>query len=229
MLSVYKSEENEEKEPQKPKKLRLVSQNELMEEKTSQEPMAEDSEFFIRKTFESNPKKGCELLFRLYYKPMCTHAVRFVYSKDLAEDLVSDIFYTFWNTQAFLSVTTSYRAYLFRSVRNRAYNYLANEFKKSDSIEAANQIEASSTDSPEQIMRLDELYLKIDELVATLPPQCRKVFLMNRFEGRKYKDIAEELHLSIRTVETHVLKALNTLKSGLKEQWLWVVLLLFAQ
>ena len=229
MLSVYKSEENEEKEPQKPKKLRLVSQNELMEEKTSQEPMAEDSEFFIRKTFESNPKKGCELLFRLYYKPMCTHAVRFVYSKDLAEDLVSDIFYTFWNTQSFLSVTTSYRAYLFRSVRNRAYNYLANEFKKSDSIEAANQIEASSTDSPEQIMRLDELYLKIDELVATLPPQCRKVFLMNRFEGRKYKDIAEELHLSIRTVETHVLKALNTLKSGLKEQWLWVVLLLFAQ
>src|SRR5438128_495491 len=82
-----------------------------------------NSELFIRKTFEINPQKGCELLFRLYYPSMCTHALRFVYSKEIAEDLVADVFYSFWNTKAFLGITQSYRSYLFRSVRNRAYNY----------------------------------------------------------------------------------------------------------
>ncbi|TDE10580.1 hypothetical protein E0F88_28005 [Dyadobacter psychrotolerans] len=89
-------------------------------------------EVFIRKTFEENPRKGCEMLFRLYYRGLCTHAVRYVYSKEIAEDLVADVFYTFWNTRAFLSVTYSFRSFLFRSVRNRAYNYLMNEMKKTD-------------------------------------------------------------------------------------------------
>ncbi|GAB2796501.1 hypothetical protein GCM10027275_47300 [Rhabdobacter roseus] len=206
----------------------LRAQKPGTEPQQAQSTSETDPEFFIRKTFEADAQKGCELLFRLYYRAMCTHAVRFVYSREVAEDLVSDLFYTFWNTQAYLGVHTSYRAYLFRSVRNRAYNYLANDLKKADPLEFAHQQEGSLTDSPEQMMGLEELYHKIDELVATLPPQCRKVFLMNRFEGRKCKDIALELQLSPRTVETHVQKALNVLKLGLKDQWLWLLLILFS-
>ncbi|RRB01053.1 RNA polymerase sigma-70 factor [Larkinella rosea] len=184
-----------------------------------------DSELFIRKTFETDPKKGCELLFRLYYKPLCTHAVRFVYSREIAEDLVADIFYNFWNTQAFSQVQHSYRAYLFRSVRNRAYNYLMNELKKNDSLDTVLQLESASSDAPERMMQFEELYRKVDELVATLPPQCQKVFIMNRFEGKKNREIADELHLSIRTVETHIGKALATLRNGLKHVWIWAILL----
>lgn len=188
-----------------------------------------DTELFIRKAFDQNPHQGCELLFRLYYRPMCTHAVRFVYSKEIAEDLVADVFYTFWNTQAFQSVNQSYRAYLFRSVRNRAYNYLANELKNLDSLESATQQETSPSDLPEPMMRFEELYHKVDELVATLPSQCRKVFIMNRFEGRKAKEIASELQLSIRTVEVHIAKALATLRAGLTDHWLLVLVLLTFQ
>jgi RNA polymerase sigma-70 factor (family 1) len=184
-----------------------------------------DSELFIRRTFGTDPKKGCELLFRLYYKPMCTHATRFVYSREIAEDLVADIFYNFWNTQAFSQVQHSYRAYLFRSVRNRAYNYLMNELKKNDPLESALQQESASSDAPERMMQFEELYRKVDELVGTLPPQCQKVFIMNRFEGKKNREIADELHLSIRTVETHIGKALATLRSGLKDSWMWMALL----
>lgn len=179
----------------------------------------EDSEFFIRKTFEADPQKGCELLFRLYYRAMCTHAVRFVYSKEVAEDLVSEIFYNFWNTRSYLSVTVSYRAYLFRSVRNRAFNYLSYDLRKSDPLSAADQKEVPVSESPEQIMQIEELLTTINNLISSLPPQCQKVFLMNRFEGRKCKDIAEELQLSTRTVETHIFKALTLLKNGLKSQW----------
>ncbi|GHB77703.1 RNA polymerase sigma-70 factor [Persicitalea jodogahamensis] len=181
---------------------------------------ATDTELFVRKIFEENPKKGCELLFRLYYRAMCTHAVRFVYSKEIAEDLVSEIFFKFWEKNTYLAVTTSYRAYLFQSVRNRAYNYLSNDLRKSDSLSAAQSIESQTADSPEQIMQLEELHQSIDKLIASLPPQCRKIFLMNRFEGRKSREIANELHLSVRTVETHIFKALGILKNGLKNHWL---------
>jgi RNA polymerase sigma-70 factor (ECF subfamily) len=189
--------------------------------------LPEDSELFIRKTFETDPQKGCELLYRLYYRAMCTHAVRFVYSKEIAEDIVSEIFYSFWSKKIYASVTTSYRAYLFRSVRNRSYNYLSNDLRKSDPLSAASENIVSEAESPEKIMQMDELLEILNKLISSLPPQCQKIFLMNRFEGRKSKEIAEELNLSPRTVETHIFKALHVLKNGLKNQWFWANTLLF--
>lgn len=200
--------------------------SEASNEKDSETHRMNDTELFIQKTFESDPEKGCECLFRLYYRALCTHAVRFVYSKEVAEDIVSEVFYTFWNTQAYRSVKTSYRAYLFRSVRNRSYNYLSNDLRKSDPLTAAGQPEIPESESPDRIMQLDELMTTINQLVASLPPQCQKVFVMNRFEGRKSKEIAEELQLSPRTVEAHLFKAMSLLKNGLKNQWPWIVLLL---
>jgi RNA polymerase sigma-70 factor (family 1) len=186
----------------------------------------DDAELLIRKTFDSDPRKGCELLFRLYYRALCTHAARFVYSREVAEDIVSEVFYAFWSMHAYRSVTTSYRAYLFRSVRNRSYNYLSNDLRKSDPLTAAGQPEVPESDSPERILQLDELLTSLNQLIASLPPQCQKVFVMNRFEGRRSREIAEELQLSPRTVETHIFKALSVLKSGLKNQWPWMALLL---
>ncbi len=187
---------------------------------------SEDSELFIRKNFAENPKKGCELLFRLYYQAMCTHAVRFVYSKEVAEDLVSEIFCQFWSKKTYLSVETSYRAYLFRSVRNRAYNYLANDLRKSNPLTEAPPQRTLPSDSPEEIMQLDELHQTINGLIEALPTQCQKVFLMSRFEGQKSREIAKALKLSPRTVETHIYKAILALRSGLKDQWILALLLL---
>src|SRR5215217_7779291 len=153
----------------------------------------------------------------MYYRSLCTHAVRYVYSREIAEDLVADVFYTFWNTKAYLSVNHSFRSFLFRSVRNRSYNYLMNEMKKDDPLESAQEHQAPFSDSPETIMQFEELTQKVENLIATLPPQCRKIFLMNRFEGKKSREIGEELQLSRRTVEVHIAKALTTLRDGLKD------------
>ena len=73
-------------------------------------------------------------------------------------------------------------------------------------------------DLPEDILYQDDLIKKINTAVNNLPPVCRKVFLLNRFEGKKQKEIAVELGLSLRTIESHIYKALQSLKQVVSER-----------
>lgn len=185
-----------------------------------------DAESLIRNAFADNPQRGCELLFRRYHKILCSHAVRFVYSKTIAEDLVSEVFCRFWKNKTYLSVTTSYRMYLFRCVRNEALNHIRSEFKGLESIDAAYAKEISVGQRPDDITQFEEILQQVENLVESLTPQCRKVFLMNRFEGKKYHEIATELQLSQKTVEAHMGKALTIVRKGLQHHWLARVLIL---
>ncbi|WP_439557078.1 RNA polymerase sigma-70 factor [Dyadobacter sp.] len=184
-----------------------------------------DGEFFIRKTFETDVQKGCELLFQRYYKPMCSHAVRFVYSKDVAEDIVAEIFCNFWDNGTYQTVHSSFGAYLFASVRNRCFNYLQKEQNKTLSLDAIAENDPVHSILPEKIMQYEELYQQVNTLVTSLSPQCQKVFIMNRFEGKAGKEIAAELSLSTRTVEAHIAKALSILRNGLRHYWTEILLL----
>lgn len=175
-----------------------------------------DDEIFIKRAFEQSPEKGCELLFRRYHRALCSHAVRYVYSREIAEDIVSDVFAKFWTKKVYDSINSSYRFYLFRSVRNEAYSYLRSEFKGLDCLENIEQNASSDSLRPDNITQYEESYNKVKELVESLPPQCRKIFLMSRFEGKKHQEIATELEISLKTVEAHLTKGLNVLKKGLK-------------
>jgi RNA polymerase sigma-70 factor (ECF subfamily) len=178
----------------------------------------DDKELFIKKAFDEDPKKGCELLFRQYYQPMCSHAVRFVYSKEIAQDLVGEIFLVIWQKQLYLKITTSYRAYLFTAVRNRSLKYLSKEFGKIDTtVDLADLCYASALPTPQQFMQYNELYAKIEKSIQALTPQSQKVFLMNRFEGKKYQTIAAELNISLKTVEAHISKALEALRKVIRD------------
>ncbi|OIN56127.1 RNA polymerase sigma-70 factor [Arsenicibacter rosenii] len=191
--------------------------------------MFNDTELFIRKAFEENPQKGCELLFRRYHQALCSHAVRFVYSKETAEDIVSEVFCKFWKTRAYQTVTSSYRYYLFRSVRNEAYNYLRLEFQQLDTLDSADVRESACSQRPDQMLQFEEVFHKLEDLVESLSPQCRKVFLLNRFEGKKYQEVANELGISIKTVEVHIVKALSIVRKGLKDHWLTLLLVIIRQ
>ena len=174
-----------------------------------------DDELLIRRAFLSSPEEGCELLFIRYHRALCSHALRYVYSRELAEDIVSDVFCKFWKNSSFESVSSSYRFYLFRSVRNEAYSHLRGEFRQLDSLEAAPMPEGELGQRPDHITQYEETFHRVKELVENLPPQCRKAFLMSRFEGMRYKEIAAEMGVSIKTVDTHLVKALKFIRRGL--------------
>jgi RNA polymerase sigma-70 factor (ECF subfamily) len=183
-----------------------------------------DKERFIRMTFQSDPEKGVELLFRAYYRPLCSHAARYVYSKELAEDLVIEVFENFLRKQLHQRVTTSFQAFLFTCVRHQAFQYLRAEFGKKKFVPLEGLSIESFSPTPHQLLQYDELYLEIEKTIHLLSPSIQRVFLMSRFEGKKNTVIAEELQISIKTVEAHITKVLKLLHKVLKQQLISVLL-----
>lgn len=185
-----------------------------------------DDEVFARQLFQTDPAKGCSWLFRRYYGPLCNHALRFVYTREVAEDIVGEVFCNFWTEQTFEQITTSYRAYLFKAVRNRAYNYLRWELARQqplpDNLDAPGL--PATAEQPTDALHYDELQALIHRTIAELPPQCRRVFLMSRFEQKSYREIADELGVSVKAVEGHVSRALTVLRRVLKAGFLLLLL-----
>ncbi|RIV20683.1 RNA polymerase sigma-70 factor [Fibrisoma montanum] len=175
-----------------------------------------DQDLFIRKTFEQDARQGCEQLFRLYFAPLCSHAVRFVYNRQVAEDLVADLFYQFYADRQYERVTGSYRAYLYQAIRNRAFNYIRWELGRQGADEPDPDRPDLESGQPDQLLLQDELYQTLERAVQGLSPQRQRVFIMSRFDGKSYKEIAGELDLSPKTVENHLLRALSTVRAALR-------------
>ena len=174
-----------------------------------------DSEFLIRQAFAVDVRRGYESLFRRYYKVLCNQAVRFTYAQDVAEDIVADVFMGFWKNKVHEHITTSYRAYLYRAVRNRVYNHLQNEFRRDNQLGKPVDLDTVTDvlfEDPQSIIQCTELYQRLELEIKLLPPQCQRVFVLSRFEGKKQREIADELQISLKAVEAHIQRALLQLK-----------------
>lgn len=188
--------------------------------------LLQDDELFIKKAMDENPQKGVELLYRRYFQSLCSHAIKFVGGSTIAEDLVSDVFYSFYKDRTFAKITTSYRFYLFRAVRNRAYNYLKWELNRQESLKVWHDTAIPEGQQPDAMSQFDELYQDVQKAINELPIDRRRIYLMNRFEGKRYQEIADELKLSVKTVEVQLYRANKFIRSLLKDKWLLVFLFL---
>ena len=200
-----------------------TSSNNIMNIHKAEEDMKDsfvDDELFLKKEIEQNPEKGIELLYRRYFQPLCSHAVKYVGSKSIAEDIVSEIFLRFYSNRSFENIESSYRLYLYRAVRNRSFSYLKYELNRNDSLEDKHSYELSDAERPDSISQFEEMYQDVQNAVNRLPIDRRKIYLLNRFEGKKYAEIAEELHLSVKTVEVQLYRANKFISSILKEKWI---------
>jgi RNA polymerase sigma-70 factor (ECF subfamily) len=185
-----------------------------------------DEEFTLRETFKLQPQQGCALLFRMYHAPLCNHAVRFVYSREAAEDIVAEVFCRFWQDKTYEQIQTSYRSYLFTAVRHKAFTYWKFELGRKSSL-TLNDLEAPAPEpNPDEILVQNEMLHRIEQSISELPQQCKKVFLMSRMENKKYHEIAGELGISVKAIEGHISRALAVLRKKLL--WIgWGLLTLF--
>lgn len=162
-----------------------------------------------------NGLKDLELLHRRFYNILCNYALRFVSYKEEAQDVVSDVFFRLWRDRENLEFKISSRAYLFTAVRNGAYNYLGREHKNHEPLDSPSDYISSSENNPEQSMVYTELKTDLESAISQLPPRCRKVFLLSRNEGLKYKEIALELGITPKAVEANMCRALKSLRHSL--------------
>ncbi|MDQ7947948.1 MAG: RNA polymerase sigma-70 factor [Pedobacter sp.] len=130
----------------------------------------------------------------------------------VAEEIVQDIFLKIWENPHDLIEVKSLKAYLYRAVVNASINYVNRQ--KNIALHHQKIADEHTEEELEQMDSENELIVLLYEEINKLPAQCQRVFKMNRFEHLKYKEIAQQLHISERTVENHISTALKQLRNA---------------
>jgi len=156
-----------------------------------------------------------EELFHTYYNALCAYAKKILFNHYMAEEIVRDVFVKIWEKRESIELKSTLKYYLFRSVLNRCINYIehqkvARDFKSLQK----DKIKINEDDNGDET---HELLRYVLNCIEELPEQCKKVFKFSRFDGYTYKEIAEELNISIKTVEIHMSKALKYLRNKKKD------------
>jgi len=157
------------------------------------------------------------MLFKQHYESLCAFVFGMVQDYDVSEDVVQELFVKFWEKRNDIPDDISIKAYLYRAARNMALNQMRhfeikndfNLFNREEMCDAEQNIGNSAETS--------ELRKMIDQAINKLPTERKKIFLMSREDGLKYKEIAQELSISIKTVENQMGKALSTLRTELSD------------
>lgn len=155
-----------------------------------------------------------ERVFKTHYGPLCAFAMGYLKDKDATEEVVQQVFYNVWDRRKTTNITSSFKAYLYQAVRNHCLNTL-----KHEQVKASAHGELLRGEEPGEENNLESIELKerIDAAISELPTERQKIFRMSRFEELKYKEIAEKLQISVKTVENQMGKALKHLRESLSE------------
>ena len=179
----------------------------------------------LLQAIRQDDESAFDALFRAYYEPLCHYACSLTDGDlDEAEDLVQQTFVKLWEQRAAFDVQWSVKAYLYKMVHNRCLNRLRDaRTREKYKVYNAEQLEQVHEQQPGAATELSE---RIQKALTTLPPECRRIFELSRFEELKYREIADQLGISIKTVETQMGKALRLMRTELADYLVTLIALL---
>lgn len=194
------------------------------------------SEKEILKGLKSGDEDAYKRIFQAWYEPLCTYAVGLVRDRFQAENIVDDVIFHLWEIRERVEIQASLKGYLFSAVRNRSLNYLASAVRKKykdiseeDYKLVMDSLTAISKDDVYGKLFEDELKKCLMKELDGLSPECRGVFEKSRFEGKTYKEIADELGISVNTVKYHIKNALTVLRNGLGKYFLAILMIIVSK
>ncbi len=177
----------------------------------------------IFEELKNGNKNALKTIFDSYYRPLCNYAFQFINDTDQAEEVVQDLMVRLWEKRNTLTIGTSLKNYLYRSVRNQCINLIQHE--KVKQLHAQKIKDALFTEEAADSYHLEpELMDRLEAGIEALPEKQREIFRLSREEGLKYREIAGQLHISLKTVEAQMGLALKTLREKFKGS---ILLLIF--
>ena len=135
-----------------------------------------------------------------------------------AEDLLQEVFLKLWNARSRLNENQSLRNYLYTIADNLVLNEIRHDKVVARHKDNTNPVLFTNTENPQFILEEKEWKARLEDAIAALPEKPRIVFLMSRLEDLSYQEIADRLSISIKTVETHMVKALKHLRETLSKK-----------
>ncbi|UCH10721.1 MAG: RNA polymerase sigma-70 factor [Fidelibacterota bacterium] len=180
--------------------------------KPTTEPSRRESRWAER--IRAGDARAFEQLFFAYCQSLTSFALRFVQDQDLAEDVVQDVFLRVWTQRSQLDPDRNIKTYLYTATRNQALNVLRHSRVKRQSTEELARLDSKVT-TPENQLEQQQVSREVHRAISQLPDRCRTIFTMSRFDRLTYAEIAEILHISVKTVETQMGRALKALRLSL--------------
>ncbi|MDR1683062.1 MAG: RNA polymerase sigma-70 factor [Candidatus Symbiothrix sp.] len=165
-------------------------------------------------------------LFVQFFAPLCVFAMRYIPNKEVCKDLVQELFFKLWKNRKNIQLHSSMRNLLVSGVKNACIDYLRKQELEQSYLQKMEEHYLENREKDENLYSVVELQEMLSAALARLPEHIRHVFEQNRFEGKTYADIAEEHHLSIKTIESYMTKALKHLRTELKDYYSFVLLFL---
>ena len=156
---------------------------------------------------------GFKHFFDRYYGRLCAYAQRIIPDKFAAEDVTQELFVKFWDQRHQIEIQGNVLGYLFRSLKNACLNYLRHEKSRKKTLE--NYL-SSKNETGQDFLEEMEFISLVEECIEELPERSRQVFKMSRIDGYKQKEIAEKLHISVKTIKNQIWKSLQYIRSCLK-------------
>jgi RNA polymerase sigma-70 factor (ECF subfamily) len=176
--------------------------------------MAENLNQHIFKRLQNGDEKAFSELFDKYYSALCMFANKYLQDMDLSRSLVQQVFIDLWMKRQKIAISTSVKSYLYTTVKNRCIDVLR---KSKATTEISESVENLRQTPFHDLIEEAELNDRINASINQLPEKCSEVFLLCRFEGLKYSEIAEKLGVSVKTVEMQMGIALKKLRDSLSD------------
>jgi RNA polymerase sigma-70 factor (ECF subfamily) len=175
-----------------------------------------DIEKNIFKKIKVDDIKSFEFLFRKYYTLLCNYAFKILKNIDASEEIVQDLFFNIWEKRHSITIESSVKSYLYKSTYNRSMLFLRHKSVKTRYEKYLRDHDSQTGSDASVGIDVEELAGVIDRTLEELPERSRKIFILSRFEGLKYHEIAKKLSLSVKTIESNMGKALKLFRKNIK-------------
>ena len=174
-------------------------------------------ELFIFSRMVDGDKEAFRFFFEKYYADLCNLMNFYLHDSVISEEIVQDIFVWFWENKEKIKIDSSVKSYLLKASKNKSLNHLRNEKAKINIQDRLAKAAGNDFDElPESYLDANQLHEIISQSVNSLPPKCREIFTLAKENDFSYKEIAERLGISVKTVENQMGKALKLLRELLR-------------